>query len=121
MSQYFFELSQQTTADQLSQTIAQPESPLPQPWNPALATRQITNQGIIGLVIFSGFVIHFLLSKKLLRPKTLQPGSYFSTSIPCKRCRFYSRNLQLQCAVRPSEVFTTNAINCPDFSPKDSQ
>jgi hypothetical protein len=34
---------------------------------------------------------------------------------PCLSCRFFSKNLYLQCAVRPADVLTDRAIHCPDY------
>lgn len=38
--------------------------------------------------------------------------------IPCRSCRFFSRNLYLQCAVRPSDALTERAIACSDYRAK---
>ncbi|WP_416674489.1 hypothetical protein [Egbenema bharatensis] len=35
--------------------------------------------------------------------------------IPCKSCRYFSKNFYLQCAVRPSDVLTSQAIGCSDY------
>ena len=38
---------------------------------------------------------------------------FFQT--PCRNCKFYNRNLYLQCAVHPSIVLTKKARNCIDY------
>ena len=41
--------------------------------------------------------------------------------VPCRNCRFFSLNQYLKCAVHPSVVMTKQAIDCPDYCPKDSK
>ncbi len=36
---------------------------------------------------------------------------------PCINCRFSHNNDYLKCAVHPSNVFTKQALNCPDYNP----
>lgn len=38
-----------------------------------------------------------------------------SHKIPCSRCRFFKNNSYLKCAIHPCTVFTSEAINCPDY------
>jgi hypothetical protein len=35
--------------------------------------------------------------------------------IPCAKCRYFSSSSYLHCAVRPSDVLTTEAIDCSDY------
>lgn len=44
-----------------------------------------------------------------------------NSSIPCKKCHFYSNNTQLKCAVHPSTALTDQAENCPDYRLKQTQ
>lgn len=37
-----------------------------------------------------------------------------SPQIPCSRCRFFNPSPHLKCAVHPTKVLTTKAINCSD-------
>ena len=39
--------------------------------------------------------------------------------VPCKKCRFFSGNHYLKCAVHPSNALTEKAINCSDYFPPD--
>jgi hypothetical protein len=41
--------------------------------------------------------------------------------IPCKTCHFFSKNLELACAVHPCTALTEAAINCSDYRPKKPQ
>jgi hypothetical protein len=43
-----------------------------------------------------------------------------SNKIPCRKCRFYSDNNFLKCAVQPDIACTEDANNCTDYSPKNS-
>ncbi len=43
-----------------------------------------------------------------------------SSKIPCRKCRFYSENNFLKCAVQPDIACTEEANNCSDYSPKDN-
>lgn len=43
------------------------------------------------------------------------------TSIPCKNCYFFAKNLQLRCAVHPCTVLTEAAVDCPDYRPKKAE
>jgi hypothetical protein len=36
--------------------------------------------------------------------------------IPCAKCRYFSPSSHLHCAVRPSNVLTTEAIDCSDYA-----
>ncbi|WP_414508808.1 hypothetical protein [Synechococcus sp. RC10B2] len=37
--------------------------------------------------------------------------------IPCHKCRFYSGDPHLKCAVHPQQALTEAAIGCPDWLP----
>lgn len=39
---------------------------------------------------------------------------------PCTNCRFFQNNFYLKCAVHPHKVMSTEAKDCPDYWPKDS-
>jgi hypothetical protein len=43
-----------------------------------------------------------------------------SSKIPCRKCRFYSDNNFLKCAVQPDIACTEEANNCSDYSPKNN-
>jgi hypothetical protein len=37
-----------------------------------------------------------------------------SPQIPCSKCRFFTSNPRLKCAVHPEKVMTARAVNCSD-------
>ncbi len=41
--------------------------------------------------------------------------------VPCKKCRYFSGNHYLKCAVNPSDAMTERATNCADYSPQDEK
>jgi hypothetical protein len=41
------------------------------------------------------------------------------SQIHCRKCYFFTSNSYVKCAVHPSRVLTEQAINCPDYKPKD--
>lgn len=55
---------------------------------------------------------------KLLRYNSTHVKSGQRVRVPCKNCRFFSSNLYLKCAVRPSDALTERAIDCADFCQK---
>jgi len=40
--------------------------------------------------------------------------------VPCRDCQFFKDNHYLNCAVHPSIVLTTQALNCSDYLPNSS-
>lgn len=40
------------------------------------------------------------------------------TAVPCKMCHYFISNSYLNCAVRPHQALTAEAVDCPDFCPK---
>lgn len=44
-----------------------------------------------------------------------------NSSIPCRRCRYFSNNTHLNCAVHPSIAMTEEAGNCPDYQLKQNR
>lgn len=44
-----------------------------------------------------------------------EANSPFDKAAPCPSCRFFSNNIYLKCAVHPSDVFTHQAVHCPDY------
>jgi hypothetical protein len=41
--------------------------------------------------------------------------------VPCMNCHFFTMNPYLKCAVNPATVLTKQAIDCPDYHPRDSK
>jgi hypothetical protein len=56
------------------------------------------------------------LSKSSPRGKLFLQAS----RIPCRNCRFYSKNSYLKCAVHPTTAATDEAMNCSDFCMKEN-
>jgi hypothetical protein len=90
-------------------------------------TNQVDNcfsYGIFtGLLLTSTIVLLTLLKKfrssktKVIYSKNLQTF----VKIPCRKCRFFSNNPYLKCAIRPSSVMNERAIDCPDYYPYDPE
>ncbi|MCU0570986.1 MAG: hypothetical protein MUF49_31015 [Oculatellaceae cyanobacterium Prado106] len=67
-------------------------------------------------------IILYLLFPEIL--KIIKTGEVTLKSfqkIPCKHCRFFSKSIYLQCAVRPADALTKRAICCTDFMPKETK
>lgn len=41
------------------------------------------------------------------------------SEVPCKKCRFFSSNPYLRCAVHPCSVLTEKAMHCTDYRPQE--
>jgi hypothetical protein len=72
----------------------------------------------IYLAIAAGILIIFQISRK--REQSLA-SNFLSRlhQIPCMNCHFYCMNPHLKCAVNPSVVLTRQAIDCPDYRPRN--
>jgi hypothetical protein len=75
------------------------------------------------ILIYAGIVFVWFVSAfgaksiwKLI--KTCSTAHTTLQSIPCKNCRYFAKNFYLQCAVRPSDVLTSQAIGCSDYCPQ---
>jgi hypothetical protein len=67
------------------------------------------------IILFSSIML--LRSLKTGRQrlvKIAEPVKYFS-QVPCRKCRFFSSNSYLQCAVHPSTVLKDEAKDCSDY------
>jgi hypothetical protein len=51
----------------------------------------------------------------LQRSRIGKADLYRQQHIPCAKCRYFSSSSYLHCAVRPSDVLTTGAIDCSDY------
>lgn len=64
----------------------------------------------------------FFKTKKELRVSTLrlvQEKKSVQKPIqlaPCTKCRYFSSNSYIRCAVHPSKALTAQAIDCPDYT-----
>ncbi|MBD2364356.1 hypothetical protein H6G36_24775 [Anabaena minutissima FACHB-250] len=70
----------------------------------------------IGLVF--SWVIFFIILRKI---RTILEDKMVGTvksshQLPCKKCKFYSNNHYLKCAVNPGIVMTEDAKDCSEYS-----
>ncbi|NHC34689.1 hypothetical protein [Scytonema millei] len=74
----------------------------------------------LAIVFFSGLVCFLMYSKRwrTTRENVEDLSEITSSHIPCKRCRFFSNNPYLKCAVQPIITMTKEAIDCAEFRPK---
>ena len=74
----------------------------------------------LGIIFISGLICFLMYSKTWTTPRE-NVGDLFkgiSSQIPCKRCRFFSNNPYLKCAVQPIIAMTKEAIDFSEFRPK---
>jgi hypothetical protein len=79
----------------------------------------------IGVFLLSGIICFLMLSKTWIvmqeeMEDPLELPSKFSQS-PCTKCRFFSSNPFLKCAVNPTLVLTKEAVNCSDYRPRNKK
>ena len=69
---------------------------------------------IFSLAIFSGFAAAFVCI-----PKGRQHSFSFKPRhhVPCHRCRYFSGNPYVKCALHPVTVLTEQAVDCADYYP----
>ncbi|MCL1473143.1 hypothetical protein [Argonema antarcticum] len=75
----------------------------------------------IALIVGCG-VLFFMLFKKWTAIKheiAFNVKPYHQ--IPCRKCRFFSGNHYLKCAIQPSVALTEQAIHCSDYCPQDDE
>lgn len=70
--------------------------------------------------VISWAVLFFMLSK-IGRGATNEILTNMKplNQVPCKNCQFFCNNAYLKCAVQPSLVLTTKAIDCSDYKRRD--
>ena len=75
----------------------------------------------LGIVLLCCIICFIMLSKSWATTREeledIIEISSFSQS-PCRKCRFFTNNHYLKCAVHPTIVLTKEASNCPDYNPK---
>lgn len=106
---------------QISRSSEQPSSTVAEPAvrSPYHLPTQVPD---VGILLAAATLILFLLKIfGILRddeatPPYKQPVLPCSAA-PCPSCRFFSRNIYIRCAVRPTDVLTQQAIDCPDYDP----
>lgn len=72
------------------------------------------------LYFVSGWIILGMMLAAIL---TIVRSEMFSMELvpelPCKKCRFFSTNPYLKCAVHPCTVLTEKAMHCTDYRPQE--
>ena len=69
--------------------------------------------GLFGLILLIFILLDITWRKHCQKPKVKQEKIW--AKIPCAYCRYFQKNPYLKCAVNPSKVLTSEAINCLDF------
>lgn len=82
--------------------------------------------GMLGLLVMAAFTVvgfRFLYLKSPLhldQVKPIKPNLLPRLAQPnCKKCRFYRRDSDFQCAVHPVRVNFAAAQTCPDYWQRD--
>lgn len=82
--------------------------------------------GVLELFIMAGFtlvgfrLIYLKSVRYLDRARPVKSNIFKRLARPnCKKCRFYNRHADLQCAVHPVRVSFTEAETCPDYWSRD--
>lgn len=71
--------------------------------------------------LITSLLVAFFRSEKLVQPSMLQRVKQdcsdlkLKQSIPCARCRYFSANTYVRCAVHPSKALTVQAVDCTDY------
>ncbi|NJO94631.1 MAG: hypothetical protein HC820_10430 [Hydrococcus sp. RM1_1_31] len=74
-----------------------------------------------GLIFFCTILFLILIRTwRLRRGKLIAIAPNFS-QVPCKKCRFFSSNPYLRCAIHPSIVLTPKAVDCSDYWSEDGK
>lgn len=84
--------------------------------------KEYANGALFTLLGLSTLALIFLVIRRLQSSKKLNHrfnGPPFSFTASCTKCRFFSRNPFLNCAVHPHKVRKIDAKDCPDFWPLD--
>ncbi len=78
-----------------------------------------TFQLVMGLMILStiGLLIHTCIPKGWQRLSSFKPPP----KTPCFRCRYFSNNSYLKCALHPVTALTEQAVNCRDYYPNSKE
>ncbi|MCU0535611.1 MAG: hypothetical protein MUD14_17105 [Hydrococcus sp. Prado102] len=112
-SQQFFQ--QKTDVEQIDNKLVS-EAKLDEVQTEEISITDIVSYGIpTSLVLIS--VVVFLKLLKTGRQgieKIAAPMKHFS-QVPCRKCRFFSSNPYLKCAIHPSTVLTAQARDCSDY------
>jgi hypothetical protein len=113
------ETSNSTSQASFSTEITATEMPIAEDYD---------SQGSVfdGLVVilwclFAGVVVFFWARKLSLAKDSSSPSESLDDTRPlsCSRCRYFSKNPYLKCAIHPLSVQKIDAHECPDFYGKD--
>ncbi|WP_373540951.1 hypothetical protein [Chamaesiphon sp.] len=81
---------------------------------PSLVNAVFINIALVA-VCFALFIpIYAYISKQ--RQHKFKIGQHHK--VACHRCRYFSNNLYVQCALHPTSVMTEQAIDCKDYTAK---
>jgi hypothetical protein len=87
----------------------------------AVTPDRIMFWGIVGFII-CWTAIFFMLSKRVrYSRKKIAVDDISLHQIPCKKCKFYSNDPHLKCAVNPSIVLKEQAVDCSDYCAKENK
>ena len=75
----------------------------------------------IYFLVFTGSLIFLRLSKSYRAARNQITTLKRLNQVPCSNCRFYTGNHYLLCTVHPSTALKEEAINCPDYCPKNGK
>ena len=96
----------------ISESIAiQPSNSLPP--SQRIVEMDTAFQIVMGLMILStiGLLIHTCIPKGRQHFSSFKP----SPKTPCYRCRYFSDNSYLKCALHPVTALTEQAVDCRDY------
>jgi hypothetical protein len=107
-------LEQKTDSDRLNQIIVS-KAKLDEIQTQEIPSADIVNYGITtGFILIGAILFLNLLKVGRQERKKIVSTSYFS-QIPCRKCRFFLSNPNLNCTVHPSTVLTDRAKDCSDY------
>jgi hypothetical protein len=70
----------------------------------------------LGIVLLSSLVCFLMFSKiGASAQEDIDDLVKSASQVPCSKCRFFSNNPYLKCAVQPTIAMTKEAIGCSDF------
>lgn len=77
--------------------------------------------GPIGMLLGCSVIFFALLKRWTFIKEEIAFNIKRLDEVPCKKCRYFSGNHYLKCAVNPSDALTERAINCTDYSSPDDK
>lgn len=77
--------------------------------------------GPIGMLLGCSVIFFALLKRWTFIKEEIAFNIKRLDEVPCKKCRYFSGNHYLKCAVNPSDALTERAITCSDYSPQDEK